>query len=320
VVSVPSRARAAPLIAGDSTSRSRSKTRGASTLALLVTSLAGAGCGTPKAADAPRGHLVLPGGAAPALTALPGGELLVGFLRTGTIWRVPRTKPPRREDVPRLRVSTDGQRGLLGLAVVHGITYASWTTPGRRLVVGRLRPHAAPIIVWRGLRSTTLANGGHLASTPDGQLAIGIGDRQSGTPKGRMLLIDPQGPAMQRPRTLSTGWNNPFAFAYLPGGELWVADNAPGKRPERLARGDTAGPPAVTILGRRPAASGVAALGPRALALCGVVSGTLDRYTFDEGRWSYKGPIARGCRYGVVRLTDGRLAFSAADGVRTIQP
>ena len=288
--------------------------------AVLVAGLAGAGCATPKADDAPRGRLVLPGGPAPALAALPGGELLAGFLRTGTIWRVSPNRPPRREDVPRLHVSTAGQRGLLGLAVVRGTIYASWTTPGRRLVVGRLRPKAAPVTIWRGVASTTLANGGHLSATPGDQLAIGIGDRQAGTPQGRMLVLDPRGAATQRPATLSTGWNNPFAFAYLPGGDLWVADNAPGKRPERLARGDASGSP-VTGLGRRPAASGVAALGPRTLALCGVVSGTLDRYELEQdGRWRFDGTIARGCRYGVVRLTDGRLAFSADDGVRTIRP
>jgi hypothetical protein len=253
---------------------------------------------------------------------LPGGELLVGFLRTGELWRVPRTLPPRREDLPRLSVSRRGQRGLLGLATIHGITYASWTTPDRRLVVGRLRALTTPVVAWRGVRSTTLANGGHLAATPDGRLAIGIGDRQTGMPTGRLLTLDPEGPATQRPRTLSTGWNNPFAFTYTPDGTLWVADNAPGTHPERLARGSTGGgPPAqVTVLDRRPAPSGLAALGRGVLALCGVVSGRLDRYELHGGRWRYARTIASGCRYGVVRLTGGRLAFSDDDGVRVIDP
>jgi hypothetical protein len=287
----------------------------------VVAALGVAGCGS-STDDVQRGRLVLPGGPAPALAALPGGELLVGLLDTGTLWRVPRNGPPRRADFPRLRVSHDGQRGLLGLAVVRGITYASWTTPERQLVVGRLRPMTAPLIVWRGVRSTTLANGGHLAATPDHQLVTSVGDRQSGMPVGRLLALDPEGPAEQSPQILSTGWNNPFAFAYLPDGTLWVADNAPGKHPERLARGSTGGgPPAdVTVLDRGPAPSGVTALGPRALALCGVVSGLLDRYELRAGRWHYVRTIARGCRYGVVRLTDGRLAFSADDGVRVIDP
>ncbi len=200
--------------------------------------------------------------------------------------------------------------------------YASWTTPERRLVVGRLRRHARPVIIWRGVSTATLANGGHLAAAPDGRLVIGIGDRQSGSPTGRMLSLDPAGPATQVPRTLSTGWNNPFAFTFTPGGELWVADNAPGKRPERLARGDDAGgrPAAVTTLVRRPAASGLAALNDDALALCGVVSGTLDRYERRGAMWRYDRTLARGCRYGVARLADGRLAFGAENGVRVIAP
>jgi hypothetical protein len=284
---------------------------------MLATALA-SGCGG-TASKAPVGTLVLPGGPAPALAALPHGELLVGFLRTGTIWRVRRGHPPRRDYAP-IAVSTAGQRGLLSLVALRAQVYAAWTDRSRHLVVGRLRRTRSPVIVWRGGPTTTLANGGHLAAAPDGRLTIGIGDHQAGRPIGRLLSIDPSGPATQAPRTLSTGWNNPFAFAYTPDGRLWVADNAPGRRAERLARGDRGGgpPTAVTTLRRRPAASGLAALGSRELALCGVVSGTLDRYELDDGRWHYDRTIARGCRYGVARLSDGRLAFSTDAGVRTV--
>lgn len=292
--------------------------------AILVLAVAVAGCGKqePRATEAaPPGRLVLRGGAAAALAPSPDGSLLVGFLRSGTIWRVPVQGRPRRE-YPRLPVSTNGQRGLLSLVVVKRRVYASWTTPARRLVVARLRHHAAPLVVWRGVSTATLANGGHLTAAPDGRLVIGIGDRQSGSPTGRMLSLDPGGPATQLPRTLSTGWNNPFAFTFTPGGELWVADNAPGKRPERLARGDDAGgrPASITTLDRRPAASGLAALGADTLALCGVISGTLDRYDRHGATWRYNRTLARGCRYGVARLADGRLAFGANDGVRIVGP
>jgi hypothetical protein len=291
---------------------------------MLALPIAVAGCGEQgrhAAAAAPLGRLVLAGGPAAALAAAPDDSLLVGFLRSGTIWRVPAQGRPRRE-YPRLRISTNGQRGLLSLVVVERNVYASWTTPRRRLVVGRLRRHAAPVVIWRGVSTATLANGGHLAAAPGGRLVIGIGDRQSGSPTGRLLSLDPVGPATQDPRTLSTGWNNPFAFAFTPGGELWVADNAPGKRPERLARGDDAGgrPASVTTLARRPAASGLAALGADTLALCGVVSGMLDRYERDGAAWQYDRTLARGCRYGVARLRDGRLAFGADDGVRVVAP
>lgn len=239
-----------------------------STAVSVSVSVSGCGDGGDAEPRAPLGRVVLRGGPAPALAALPDGGLLVGFLATGRIWRVPAHGPPRRA-FPALRVSTAG----------------------------------------------------HLAPAPEGRLVIGIGDRQTGRPVGRLLSLDPAGPATQVPRTLSTGWNNPFAFTFTPDGRLWVADNAPGKAPERLARGDSGGMPAtVTVLDRRPAASGLAALGSRSLALCGVVSGTLDRYALEGGRWRRSGTLARGCRYGVVALADGRLAFSTDDGVRTVRP
>jgi glucose/arabinose dehydrogenase len=289
----------------------------------VALSVAAGSCGgaSPPTAEAPLGKLLERGEPAAALAALPGGDLLAGYLRSGEIRRIGADGRSRRA-FPRLPVSTAGQRGLLSLATVGDEVYAAWTTPARRLVVGRLRRQERPVLVWRGVTTTTLANGGHLAVAPGGRLVIGIGDRQAGRPVGRLLSLDPRGPADQRPRVLSVGWNNPFAFAFTPDGRLWVADNAPGRRPERLARGDTGGPPAdVTTLGRRPAASGLAALGPRALALCGVLSGTLDRYELgDDRRWSYARTLARGCRYGVVRLGDGRLAFGADDAIRTVRP
>ncbi len=54
------------------------------------------------------------------------------------------------------------------------------------------------------------------------------------------------------------------------------------------------------------------------LAVCGFVSGTLDRYRLRDGRWRSAGTIARGCRYGVARLPDGRLAFSTGREIRTV--
>src|SRR5665648_375351 len=99
-------------------------------------------------------------------------------------------------------------------------------------------------IVWCGPPSATLANGGHLAFAPDGRLLIGIGDLQhprraqrADTPNGKLLSLRPDGPPTQRPAVVSSGWNNPFAFTFTPSGTLWVADNSPGTRPERLAPG-----------------------------------------------------------------------------------
>jgi hypothetical protein len=118
---------------------------------------------------------------------------------------------------------------------------------------------------------------------------------------------------------LSRGWNNPFAFTYL-GTQLWVADNSPGRAPERLARGDLGVPRDVTDLPRRTAPSGLVALDRGAFAVCGFVSGTLDRYVRDGRRYRDAGTLASGCRYGAVRLTDGRIAFAADDAIRAVRP
>ena len=111
--------------------------------------------------------------------------------------------------------------------------------------------------VWTGPPSATLADGGHLALDRRGRLLIGIGDLQQPTriddaayPNGKILALDPAGPAGQRPTILSAGWNNPFAFAVAPDGRVWVADNSPGKRPERIGRGDRPDAPLSTLAGK----------------------------------------------------------------------
>ncbi|MDQ3849027.1 MAG: hypothetical protein M3296_00220, partial [Actinomycetota bacterium] len=53
-------------------------------------------------------------------------------------------------------------------------------------------------------------------------------------------------------------------------------------------------------------------------AVCRFASGTLDRYRLRKGHWRPEGTIARGCRYGVARLPDGRLAFSTGREIRTV--
>ncbi|MGH9164387.1 MAG: PQQ-dependent sugar dehydrogenase, partial [Acidimicrobiales bacterium] len=218
-------------------------------------------------------------------------------------------------------------RGLLGVAVdAGGRTFAAWTRPDGRLVVGQVAP-APERLAWLGPPSTDLANGGHLVVAPDGRLVIGIGDLRApplvddpGAPNGKLLSLDPDGPPDQSPRVLSRGWNNPFAFTYTPGGQLWVADNAPGRRPERLARGDGGGPPtAVTELAGKSAPSGLAALADGRLALCGFVSRRLDVYRVG-GETARRGrrPLAEDCATGAVRLADGRLAYADESSIRVL--
>ena len=288
-------------------------TRALATVAVL--GLAGCG-GGPDDARRPTQRLLRTPTPAPALAATAGGGLLVGA-RDGTVTQVGAAP---RHPFPQLRVSGAGQRGLLGLATLGVRVFATYTTPRGRIVVAELHPGAAPTRVWTGPVSATLANGGHLAATPDGsRLVIGIGDLQARPRGGRLLSLDPDGPPDQRPVVLSSGWNNPFALTFL-GRELWVADNSPGRAPERLARGDRGLPRDVTALPVKTAPSGLARVDDHTLAVCGFISHTLDRYVRDGRAWRRAGVIAPTCRYGVVALGDGRLAYATDTTIQEVTP
>jgi hypothetical protein len=257
-----------------------------------------------------------------AMAAMPGNRVRLGELETGVI---------RTLDGPavgHVAVSTGDQRGLLGLAVdENGTTYAAYTQRGgaRRLVVDKVGVGAVRR-VWTGPPSARDGNGGHIALAPDGRLVIGVGalghpeliDRPD-VPNGKLLSLSLDGPATQTPRVLSSGWNDPYAFTFTPDGTLWVADDAAGRTPERLGRGDGKGPR--TPLGRPTGPSGLAAIDDHTLAVCGVANQRLDRYTIDgDGRTHFAGTISNGCTFGVVRRGDGTLLVSTASGLVTVRP
>jgi hypothetical protein len=273
-------------------------------VAILGLGAAVAGCGAESSRRVPATKEPI----VAALAVTPRG-IVTGELTSGRI------RAANGRVLARIPVSTGGQRGLLGLAARGAQLYAASTArgPGRRIVIDRVLPSRRR--VWLGPSSATLANGGHLVLAPDGRLVIGIGDRQSAPRSGRLLSLDPDGAPQQRPRILSSGWNNPFAFAFLDG-VLWVADNAPGRLPERLARGDAGRPVAVTPLPARVAPSGLAALPDGSLAVCGVVSGRLDRYVREARRWR-RGASLGHCRYGVARAKRG-IVVSTDRGLQTL--
>lgn len=294
-------------------------------LSLLAAVMVG-GCGSaderaPRPAGRPVSRVLIAAPPTAALSWHADGGLLVAPLAGGPIGFVRADGRLIYSGFRAPPVRTDGQRGLLSLAVSsQDVLYASWTPRGSdRLVVGVLGLRGSAII-WKGPHTTRFANGGHLAFEPNGRLVIGIGESKLRPgASGAMLSLDPNGPPNQVPRILSTGWNNPFAFAFTPDGSLWVADNATGKEPERLARGDGGKPYEITNLPRKTAPSGLAALPNGDLALCGVVSGTLDRYRHEPGgHWKRIGTIAPRCRYGVALLTDGRLAYADTRAIRVV--
>lgn len=263
-----------------------------------------------------------------ALVALPDGGLLYAERLSGQVRSVDPDGGLDPEAVAEVDVvAGDGdQRGLLGLAVDDGgRLFASWTEPGGRLVVGELSSGDEPRLVWEGPESTDQANGGRLVFLRDGGLAIGIGDLldqslvdDPSAVNGKLLVLDPDGDADQEPTVLSGGWNNPFAYGLTPSGQLWVADNSPGERAERLARGDVGGAPSeVTELEGRSAPSGLAALSDDRLAVCGYGSG--DLRVFDVGSTPARVvDTVDGCSLGVAVLADGRLALAEQDTIRVV--
>lgn len=268
-----------------------------------------------------------PGTEPVALASLPDGDLLVGERRTGAVRRISAngglSEPIVRVDV---QAGPDDQRGLLGLAVTENHTYGAWTraTDGR-IVVADLTD-GLQRLVWEGPASSDLANGGHLATLPDGRLVIGIGDLQDpdrsadpDAPHGKLLALDPAGPPDQDPVALSQGWNNPFAFVVTKSGDIWVADNAPGDDPERIGRGDRASA-RVALPGSR-APSALVEIDREHLGLCGYLDGELRLVELtddDEPQLEDTETAATGCRTGAVALSDSRFAVSDGEQVHIL--
>lgn len=241
------------------------------------------------------GRLVVRHAAFPvALTSNGDGGLLYAERLTGRVRRVDHDRRLEMQPVARIDVSTAGQRGLLGLTTDRtDRIFAAFTSgePGRPITVAQLVPTFR--LVWSGPPSAKLANGGHLVyDASRDQLIIGIGDlgqrakrSDPEAPNGKLLLLDPAGAPTQRPTVLSQGWNNPFAFALTPAGALWVADNVPGQRGERLARGDLDGQPThITRLPTNTVPAGLAAQSDDTLIVCSFARRRTLRYQVQRGR------------------------------------
>ncbi|HET6771383.1 MAG TPA: PQQ-dependent sugar dehydrogenase [Actinomycetota bacterium] len=260
-----------------------------------------------------------------AMEALPDGGLLFAERLTGRIRVVTANGSVQGEALSRVAVRTDGQRGLLGLARESGgDVFAAWVDPSGSLLVGRVAPGPTQVI-WRGPTTRRQSNGGRIAITPDGRLIVGVGDlldrelvTDPSAPNGKLLLLDPSGEESQRPEVHSSGWNNPFAFDVDEDGAVWVADNAPGSEPERLARVSPAG--VVTVLADLPARTAPSglALVSGGLLVCGFKSRELLGYPLRGGVLGEHLTLAEDCALGVVRLADGRVAYANEREIRVL--
>ena len=260
-----------------------------------------------------------------ALVGLGDGRMAVGERLTGRIVAVDRSGRGPRQLLATVDVAEQpkGQRGLLGVAAIGESLYASWTRAADgRLVVAQVLP-GPQRLVWEGPPSSDLANGGHLAVDHSGLLLIGIGDLQAAektpdptTPNGKLLALDPAGPPGQQPTDVRGGWNNPFGFTVLRDGTVWVADNAPGTRAERI--GPVRGEQPLTDLPGKRAPSALVQLGPDRLGLCGYLTGDLVEVRTGPPPRVGKVLMKDWCRTGAAALGDGDVAVSDGDVVRIV--
>ncbi len=260
---------------------------------VLATVAVLAACSAGPSAVADHGRLILSDAKFPVALIAEGDGLLYAERLTGRVRHLAGNGELQSEPVAEVPVSTAGQRGLLGVARDDaGRVFVAFTAtgPGRKIQVAQVVPSYRP--VWEGPASSNLANGGHLVwDGRRGRLILGVGDLEQrrlvadpSTPNGKLLLLDPDGDPGQVPEVLSAGWNNPFAFTLTSVGELWVADNVPGQRGERLARGDRDGRPTrVTQLPENTVPSALAAYDDRTLMLCSFARSQALRYELRDG-------------------------------------
>lgn len=260
-----------------------------------------------------------------APVALADGGFLFAERTTGRILR----STPSGEVSLTVQVEdelrTDGQRGVLGLAVQRTgeVTeiYASWTRASDgRLVVGRLDA-GSQVLVWEGPESADLANGGTLVFRGS-ELLIGVGEladpgavADPSSPNGKILVLDPsQGPE-QVPRVLAGGWHNPFALT-VARESVWLVDNAPGSEAERLVRIVEGDEPVVLELEGTRAPSSLDVLPDGDLVLCGFVSEVVERIPVPEEGVEPPGEVlGPPCATGVTVLADGSVVTTTVDAV-----
>lgn len=265
--------------------------------------------------------------AAPAmvLTPVPGGRELVWTTRgTGTVRRGPLSADGvgAGQVIAQLDVAPGSSGGVRGLAVTaDGRVFASYVRArDRRLVVAEIAL-AEPRVVWRGPRAQRRLTGGGLAALEGGRLALGVGDQgrtvaasDARSILGRVVTLDPDGPAGQTPHRLSRGWHDPTALAVGRAGHIWIADRAFGDDAERLGRADRPRAGAVRSPFRRGPMALAVGDGGQTLLVCGRRSGRVDRTALRGVVAGSEPQVLRArCRHGIA-VVDGRVYVSGDDG------
>jgi hypothetical protein len=272
-----------------------------------------------------------------AIVEVDEGGFAYAERRTGRVRLVRGDGELDPEPVATLDVTAEGQRGLLGLARVEGDEprlFAAWTrAEDGRLVVGQVFP-GEPRVIWEGPESVEQGNGGHLGVSPLGELVIGIGDAGAtdliddpDAPNGKLLALDPDGEVGQTPEVLSSGWRNPFAFAYDEDGRLWVADNAPPGGVERIGLGDKEDAPVIELT-EKLAPSAMVVLFDGDLGVCGFLDGQMRQVAVNRGGGPGTDPTAElkedivvePCTLAATQLSDESTLFATETEIRREDP
>lgn len=263
---------------------------------------------------------------AAVLTPVPGErELLWATRGTGTVRRGLLTADGvgAGQVIAELDVAPGPSGGVRGLAATaDGRVFASFVREhDRRLVVAEIGL-TRPRVVWRGPRVGGRLAGGGLGVLAGGRLVLGVGDQgrdvaasDARSILGRVVTLDPSGPASQAPHRLSRGWHDPTALAVGRAGHVWIADRASGDDAERLGRADRPRAGAVRSPFRRGPVALAVGDGGKMLLVCGRRSGRIDR-TRVRGVVAGSEPevLRARCRYGIA-VVDGRVYVSDDAGI-----
>lgn len=135
------------------------------------------------------------------LTFLPDGSALVSERNTGRILQVrPGQTPTQVATIS--GVSASGESGLLGIAARDGWVYAYFTSTSgdNRLVRFQLSAPQTQTVIFSGVPSATIHDGGRIAFGPDGMLYVATGDAANtanaqnlNSPAGKILRMTPTG-------------------------------------------------------------------------------------------------------------------------------
>ncbi|TDD25344.1 PQQ-dependent sugar dehydrogenase [Nonomuraea diastatica] len=154
------------------------------------------------------------------LAFLPDGSALVSERNTGRILQVRPGQPPAQVATVS-GVSASGESGLLGIAVSPAYAEDGWvyayftsTSGDNRLVRLRLSAPPTQTVIFSGVPSAAIHDGGRIAFGPDGMLYVATGD--AGVTGNAQNLDSPAGKILRMTPTGGIPSDNPF-----PGSRVW---------------------------------------------------------------------------------------------------